>query len=108
MNLALQTAEDPILDKSEGGKALERVRDAFHLFPELDQSQVVKEVNGRYAGDEMTCPIAWQDGKPVLFVGDTQGQKPPSVAEALNRCANGIERLRAERDAQQQPSPSTN
>ena len=102
VNLSLKkTADGPTDDNSVGGKALERIRTAFHSFPELDQAEVVKEVNKRFPGEEMTCPITWQGGRPILSVGDSQGVGPPSVGDALNRCASGIERLRAEKDAQQ-------
>lgn len=78
--------------------ALDRLRNAFHTFPEKDQPIVVREVNERYAGTEFTCPLAWAEGIPALSVKD-QGNSQPMVAAALNRCAAGVERLRREIDA---------
>jgi hypothetical protein len=75
--------------------ALERVRTAFHAFPEEDQVDLVREVNQTYAGIGLSCPLEWRDGVPILRVGD-----PPSMAAALNQCAAGVERLRADRDAE--------
>ena len=91
----------PLADQSEGALALERLRTAFHSFPGEDQMDVVREVNERRWGPEMTCPLVWNDaGVPALYVGDKKGEMPPPlVAKALNHCAGGIERLRAERDS---------
>jgi len=79
--------------------ALDRLRDAFHLFPDEDQPVVVSEVNARYAGTDFTCPLAWSiNGMPALLVKD-RGPAIPMMAGALNQCAAGVEKLREERDA---------
>lgn len=79
---------------------MERLRDAFHAFPEEDQPDVVREVNERYAGTDSTCPLAWNaDGMPSLSLKD--GSKPDGMmAKALSQCAKGVEKLRKERDAE--------
>jgi len=79
--------------------ALDRLRDAFHSFPDEDQPAVVSEVNTHYAGTELTCPLAWSSkGIPALSVKDN-GEAVPLMAGALNQCAAGVEKLRQERDA---------
>jgi hypothetical protein len=88
------------IDSSEGAVAMERLRDAFHSFPDQDQTILVREINTKYAGTEMTCPLVWNDGVPALYVGDRKGGAPPPLmAAALNRCANAVEKLRADKDA---------
>ena len=77
--------------------ALDRLRDAFHSFPEEDQPDVVREVNEKYAGSDSTCPLAWARGMPALSLKDG-GRWEPMMAAALNHCADGVERLRKERD----------
>ncbi len=84
---------------SEAEVGLDRLRDAFHSFPEEDQPTVVREVNLRYAGTEFTCPLAWIQGIPELSVKDKRNNQP-MMAEALNQCASGVERLRREKDAE--------
>ncbi len=86
-------------DASPGAKALERLRTAFHAFPEEDQMDLVREINERYPGPGVACPLVWTDGVPALYVGDPKGKAPPSMVNALNRCALEAEKLRIERDA---------
>jgi hypothetical protein len=78
--------------------ALDRLRDAFHSFPDEDQPDVVREVNRRYAGSEFACPLSWTDGFPALWLKNS-GKVEPMMATALNQCAAGVEKLRQERDA---------
>ncbi len=88
-------------DQSAGALAMERLLTAFHSFPEEDQPDIVREVNAKHWSDSTTCPFAWNDaGKPSLYVGSEKKDTPvPLLANALNQCASGVERLRAERDA---------
>jgi hypothetical protein len=101
LTASAQMGKDPTIDNSDGGKALNRIRSAFELLPELDQPEVVRQVNARNPGSEKACPIVWDDGHPSLFVGDKEGTQPISIAATLNRCSTEIERLRADLDAQQ-------
>ncbi len=93
--LPVQSDHSPI---PQAEVALNRLRDAFHEFPEKDQPTVVREVNERFAGTEFSCPLAWADGVPSLSVKD-KGKAEPMMAAALNQCAAGVERLRNEVDA---------
>ena len=90
---------DTATDASPGAKALERLRGAFHAFPEEDQMDVVREINAKYPGPGLACPLVWKDGVPSLYVGDPKASTPPSMVNALNRCATEAEKLRAEKDA---------
>ena len=71
-------------------RALDRLGDAFHAFPE-DQRDLLHEIN--VEADPMACPLAWNDvGVPSLFVG---GKKRPSRgrgAESVRQRAGEIER----------------
>jgi hypothetical protein len=79
----------------EFNRALNRLRDAFHSFPDEDQLDLIREINDKRP---MACPLLWNDaGVPSLFVGDEKGEAPPSILVALNHCASSIEKLRAER-----------
>ena len=99
-----QAGEDgEAVDPSPGALALERLRTAFHSFPDEDQWEVVRQVNERYAGAGLACPLEWKDGIPALYVGDKKGDAPPSMVKALNQCSEGVEKLRLERDAQKAP-----
>ncbi len=89
----------PTVDASASAAALDRLRDAFHSFPDQDQPDIVREVNERYANQGLTCNLAWKDGSPALSVGGKDANIPPMMARALDRCAEGIEKLRAEKDA---------
>jgi hypothetical protein len=79
-------------------RSLNRLRDAFHSFPDDDQLDIVREINRRHPGAAMACPLAWNAaGVPSLYVGDEEGQVPPSVITALNQCASEVEKLRVEK-----------
>jgi hypothetical protein len=78
-------------------RALNRLSDAFHSFPEEHQMDVVREINQKHPGDALACPMAWSEGEPALYVGDKKGEVPPSVVGTLNQCASEVEKLRAER-----------
>jgi hypothetical protein len=93
--LAQSTKSGKVLtDQSPGAVALERLRDAFHSFPGRDQTDLVREVNEKYAGTALACPLVWTDGVPSLYVGDPKGMAPASMVDALNRCATAIEKRR--------------
>lgn len=99
LSLPPGTAESSAADEqSAANAALERLRDAFHTLPEEAQIDIVREINAKSLNGEMTCFLAWRDGVPALYVGNKE-DKPP-VADALNRCAAGVERLRAERNGE--------
>ncbi len=95
--MPVREGERPV-QQTEADAALDRLREAFHSFPDEDQPAVVREVNARFGGSEFTCPLAWTEGVPALSVKDG-GKTEPMMAGALNRCAAGVERLRKERDA---------
>jgi hypothetical protein len=83
-------------------RSLNRLRDAFHAFPEKDQMDLVREINQKQAGGPMACPLAWNAaGIPSLSVGDNKGQAPPSMIVALDQCASAVEKLRAEKEPAQ-------
>ncbi len=80
--------------------ALNRLGDAFRAFPEDHQRDVVAEINRKHPGDSMACPLAWNDdGVPSLFVGGDRGVASLSVVKELNRCADEVEELSAEKRA---------
>ena len=79
-------------------RALNRLLDAFHTFPEEDQKDLVREINEKDTGGALACPLAWNDaGVPSLYLGDRKGEVPPSMITALNQCASEVEKLRIER-----------
>lgn len=82
----------------ELSRSLDRLRDAFHSFPEESQSDVVREINQKHPGAALACPLVWNNaGVPSLLVGDKTGNAPPSMIVALNQCASEVEKLRAEK-----------
>jgi hypothetical protein len=86
------------LGNREFSRSLDRLRDAFHAFPEKDQMDIVREINQKHPGGPMGCPLAWNAaGVPSLFIGDKKGEAPPSMVAALNQCASEVEKLRAEK-----------
>jgi hypothetical protein len=85
-------------NNSEGVKALERLRDAFHSFPDEDQVELVHQINKHNVNGVMTCPLVWHNGVPSLYVGDKTRDTPPYVASSLNHCSEAVEKLRAETD----------
>jgi hypothetical protein len=95
------TADADITDSSgtrEFTRSLNRLRDAFHSLPEEDQLDVVREINEKNPGAAMACPLVWNaQGVPSLFLGDRNGDVPPSVIAALDQCAGEIEKLRIEK-----------
>lgn len=79
--------------------ALNHLRDAFHAFPAEDQMDLVREINEKHPGSSMACPLVWNDGEPALYVGDAKDKSEPYMLQALNQCANELEKLKAERMA---------
>jgi hypothetical protein len=78
--------------------SLNRLRDAFHSFPDEYQLDIVSEINRRHPGAAMACPLAWNAaGVPSLYVGDKESHAPPSVIAALNQCASEVEKWRTEK-----------
>jgi hypothetical protein len=78
-------------------RALNRLSAAFHSFPDEDQMEIVHEVNRKYPGSSMTCPLVWKNGVPALYVGEKTGEPPPSLIHAVEQCAKEIEKLRVEK-----------
>jgi hypothetical protein len=79
-------------------RALNRLREAFHSFPNEDQIEIVREVNRKYPGTSMTCPLVWKNGVPALYIGAKTGEPPPWLLHAVERCADEVEKLRDEKD----------
>jgi len=77
-------------------RALNRLRDAFHSFPEEQQENLVSQVNKKYSGGSPVCPLVWNQGVPALYVDEKE--PPPWLAHAIDRCASEVEKLRAEKD----------
>jgi hypothetical protein len=93
------TVDHITVDHSEGAKALERLRGAFLAFPDETNIEVVAEINAKYKGPGLACPLVWEKGIPSLYVGDPEGVAPPSMVNSLNRCSREAEKLRVEKDA---------
>jgi hypothetical protein len=94
---AANTPDSP--QNREFVRSLNRLRDAFHSFPDEDQIGLIQEIN---ENRPMACPLAWNEaGIPSLFVGDKKGETPPSMIAALNQCASAIEKLRVKIDSAQ-------
>ena len=79
-------------------KAMQRLQDDLDALPG-SESDIVKEINQGHPADSPVCPLEWTGGSAALVLGGKRGSGTPSMAVAINQCADAAEKLMDEKAA---------